>query len=185
MQAITSIGAAITKMAPLLQTGLAGGGFLSNWLQNRKYNANQDYLAKLGKDPVAMQAYMRKFQQPLSQGLTQSVGNQTQAFLGERGLSESPAISQDVLAQALAPYQQQEQQMAGNEAFQALGLIPTKAPNNVNLTSLLAGLGGKGPGPSAPATDPTQQNPLPDPTSSLFDTNSMDPSSFQGAFANG
>lgn len=181
MEAISGISQALGKLAPLLQTGLAGGGFLSNWLQNRKTNANQDYLTKLGKDPVAMQAYMRKFQQPLSAGLTQNVGNQTQAFLGERGLSESPTISQDVLAQALAPYQQQEQKMGEDAAFQSLGLIPTKGPAPANLTSLLAGIGkGGGASPSSP----TPSNP-PDPTSSLFDTNSLDLNSFQGATANG
>lgn len=185
MQAISSIGQAIAGFAKnnpmdLLKAGFGGGGFLSNWLQNRKTNANQDYLSKLGKDPVAMQAYLRKFQQPLSAGLTQGVGNNVQAFLGERGLSESPTISADVLAQALAPYQQQEQQLAGNEAFNSLGLINTKPSTPANLTSLLASIGNK-PSGSTPSPDPsTSSNPSnpTDPTSSLFDTFQLDPSSF-------
>lgn len=194
MQAITSIGKALSgafqkdgggfDWGKLLGVGMGGGGFLSNWLQNRKYNSREDYLAGLAKNPVAMREYMSKFEKPLSQGLTKGVGNQVQAFLGERGLSESPTISSDVLAQALAPYQQQSQAMAGNEAFQALGLMPTTRPPQADLSKLLASFGGgKSPGGGGSGVDPSTQNS--DPTSSLFDTNSMDPNSFQGAFANG
>jgi hypothetical protein len=116
-----ALGALLPKIIP---AALSGAGFIGNWLNNRKVNQRQDFLTKLGEDPNKMNAYVSQFQKPLQAGLTQNVGNATQAYLGERGLSESPTVSADVFAQALAPYQQQQQQTGIAEALASLGLIP-------------------------------------------------------------
>lgn len=129
MQALTSIGSFLsTNASKLIPAGLAGGSFLSNWLNNRKMNERQNFLESLSKDPNKMNAYVSKFSKPLDRGLTTNVENQVQAVLGEKGLSSSPTITADVLAQALGPYQQQEQQMGINEAISSLGMMPTTTP---------------------------------------------------------
>ena len=42
--------------------------------------------------------------------------------MGERGLSQAPGIFGETMAQSLAPFQIQEQQMAMNAILQKLGL---------------------------------------------------------------
>lgn len=138
-------------LATIIPAALSGAGFVGNWLNNRKVNQRQDFLSGLGENPSKMNAYVSQFQKPLAAGLTQSVGNATQAYLGERGESESPTISADVFAQALAPYQQQQQSMGINEALASLGLIP-KTGNSASdvsgpLAMLMKNLGQK---PTAP-----------------------------------
>jgi hypothetical protein len=74
------------------------------------------------KHPEAINALVKQFQQPLSAGLTAGTENVVNASLAQQGLSQAPGIQSQVLSQALAPYQQNEQQMAIAEAFKALGL---------------------------------------------------------------
>lgn len=107
----------------VVPAALAGTGFLSNYLNARKYNSRSDFINDLIKDPNKFNAYVRSFERPLNAGLTQSVGNQVQAYLGERGLSQTPGITSDVLAQALAPFVQQNQSRAVAEAENNLGLL--------------------------------------------------------------
>ena len=115
MQALSSALPAITKVA-----NVGSGAFnLYNQYRNQQY---QSKLRDIASNPAKMNAYASQFIRPLNAGLTKSVGNQAQAYLGERGLSDSPQISEDVLAQAIAPYIQQNQQLGFNEALNALGL---------------------------------------------------------------
>lgn len=92
---------------------------LYNQYQQQKY---QSYLRDLAQNPEKMNALAQKYIQPLNAGLTTSVGNQAQAYLAQRGLSDSPQISQQVEAQAIAPYIQQNQQAGYQDALAALGL---------------------------------------------------------------
>ena len=92
---------------------------LYNQYQQQKY---QNYLRDLSQNPEKMNALAQKYIQPLNAGLTTSVGNQAQAYLAQRGLSDSPQISQQVEAQAIAPYIQQNQQAGYQDALAALGL---------------------------------------------------------------
>jgi hypothetical protein len=124
MSIFSFIGQNASKIIP---AGAAGAGFLGNWLNQRKTNERQNFLESLSKDPTKMNKYISGFEQPLSKGLTSGVENQVQAALGERGLSSSPTISADVYAQALAPYQQNEQQMAIQAAMNSLGIMPQTA----------------------------------------------------------
>jgi hypothetical protein len=85
---------------------------IRNWgLQSQAINqANQ--LQALASNPTAMAARIRAAQQPLSQGLVSDVTNQVQGQMAERGLALSPSIMNQVMGQALGPYQMQEQQLA-------------------------------------------------------------------------
>jgi hypothetical protein len=117
----TTLGA----LAPILKdaTGVAGLGStvynLYNQYQNQQY---QNQLRSLAQDPAKMNAYAAKFTQPLTAGLTAGVANQAQGYLASRGLSDSPQISEQVEAQAIAPYIQQNQQQGYQDALQALSV---------------------------------------------------------------
>ena len=120
MDAITQ---AFQSLGPILKdaSGVAQAGStaynLYNQYQNQQY---QNQLRSYAQDPAKMNAYAAKFTQPLTAGLTTGVANQAQADLATRGLSDSPEISQQVYAQAIAPYIQQNQQQGYQNALQAL-----------------------------------------------------------------
>jgi hypothetical protein len=143
MDAISSIGSTISGMGGgsnplwqnLLKLGSAGAGGIGNILASVKRNQvlnqslnNQQNLINLANNPSALAGNINKLVRPLSAGLTSSVGNAVQGYLGERGLSEAPGIASETLAQGLAPYQQQEQQMAINAYLTSLGLPAQATP---------------------------------------------------------
>ena len=77
--------------------------------------------------------------EPLTAGLQTSVANQAQSDLANRGLSDSPQIAQQVYAQALAPYVQQNQQTGYQDALQALNLGGGAVnPNNASSNAISA-----------------------------------------------
>ena len=85
--------------------------------------------------------------------MTKAVANQSQAYLAERGLSDSPEISQQVESQAIAPYVQQNQQAGYQDALTALGLgggaIPPALQQQNSLSALakaFSQFGGSGSG---------------------------------------
>lgn len=115
---------ALSKIAPFASIG---AGFLGNWLANRHYNSVQDAYMNLLKNyrnlsPAEVSAGIRSMVQPLNMGLQQSVGNAVQGQLASRGLSQAPGIYEATLAQALAPYAQQNLQNAQQAYFQMKGL---------------------------------------------------------------
>jgi hypothetical protein len=96
-------------------------------------------------NPATAVQQMLSYEQPLSQNLTSGVTEATEANLAGSGLGLSPNIAQYAEAQALAPYQQNEQQMAqgmfGNQLNaeeanyqQALGLATGLYGQNVSNT---------------------------------------------------
>jgi hypothetical protein len=87
-----------------------------------------------------MNAYAAQFTQPLNAGLTSAVANNTQGYLAEHGLTDSPAISQQVEAQAIAPYVQQNQQAGYSDALQALGLGGGAVNPNTSSANSIAAL---------------------------------------------
>lgn len=151
MQALSNVGTWLGKNAKTVIPGAATGvGFLSNWLAARRQRQREQFLQNLAQNPEAMQKYVAGFSRPLAAGLKESVGNQVQAFLGERGLSGTPGISADVETQALAPYLQQSQRDAFNEAMSSLGLMP-QGGRSADLSGTLALLmKGLSPNPGAP-----------------------------------
>jgi len=79
--------------------------------------------------PAEVVQGITSLEQPLSQNLIHNVGNTVQGQLAERGLSQAPGIQAQALAQGLAPYQLQEQQMAQQAFFQKLGLPISAQPS--------------------------------------------------------
>ena len=136
MQAISSIGGATGGAGGLgnILKGLAlGGGTGFDIFSDIKNVGQLNKLNSFLNNPAKAAAWINGATQPLSQGLRQNVGNATQGYLGERGLAESPAIAAEVQAQALAPYELQNQQQA-TQAFLAM-LNPKQYPQ-VDLGSL-------------------------------------------------
>ena len=118
----------------VLTAGTLGGGLIQNLMAARQANAKQKFVQDLITNPAKFNAIVAQTEQPLSQGLTTDIARQADAYGAERGLGSSPAVMKDVYAQALAPAQQAEQQMAINSVLQRLGIYgqtPTMAPVNV------------------------------------------------------
>lgn len=126
----------------LVLGGVTGAGEIGNILADRQRAGLLDQEKKWANlTPQQLSAKIAAATQPLSQGLTQAVGNTVQAQAGERGLAQSPGIFQAMLAQALAPYYQQNQNTALEAILKQMGL-PAQAgallPGNTNLSPLLA-----------------------------------------------
>lgn len=137
----------------LLTAGTAGGGLIQTLLAARQAQDKQNYVQSLIQNPAKFNALVAANEQPLSKGLTTDVARQAQAFGAERGLGSSGPVMQDVFAQALAPYQQNAQQMAINSLLQRLGIYansPTMKP--VDVSSIFKALQMAG---SKPPTDVT------------------------------
>lgn len=118
----------------LMGAGVGGAGLIQNWLAARQANQKQKFVQDLITNPQKFNALVAQTEQPLSKGLTSSVERQANAQLAESGMGSSPAVMADVYAQALAPYQQQEQQMAIQSLLSRLGTYastPTMQPVNV------------------------------------------------------
>jgi hypothetical protein len=79
--------------------------------------------------PAQVSTGISQLEQPLSSDLLHNVGNAVSGQLAERGLSQAPGIQAEALAQGLAPYQLQEQQMAQQAFFQKLGLPISAQPS--------------------------------------------------------
>lgn len=146
------------KPLSALATTAGAGANVYSGIQNAQntnsYNNTQKYIQSLVQDPTKMQKAAASYTQPLTAGLTDTVTNQVQAQLAERGLGGSPAALQSNLAQALAPYIQQNQQTGLNALMNSLSLGSGSKPAtlpNVDLSKLLAQLkmGGSSSDPSA------------------------------------
>ena len=127
-------GGFIQKFLPWMLAGSGVAGTIGN------IEANQARNAVLSAEMARMNAYNKmtpaqvvqgitSLEQPLSQNLIHNVGNTVQGQLAERGLSQAPGIQTQALAQGLAPYQLQEQQMAQQAFFQKLGLPISAQPS--------------------------------------------------------
>lgn len=124
----------LKKALPIMQLGTAGAGTVGNILGNRTRNdvlkQQMDYTRMLqNMTPAQMMQQITALEKPLSQNLISNVGNTVQGQLGERGLSQAPGIYASSLAQGLAPYQLQEQQMAQDAFFKKLGLPISSRPS--------------------------------------------------------
>ena len=139
----------VTSLTSLLPAITAGGQIASgasNIYQGYENQQYQDKLRSLAQNPQKLNAYEQQFVQPMNAGLTQGVENQAQGYAAERGLGESPALTQEIVAQAIAPYIQQNQQSGYSSALQALGLGGGAQPSSTSagLSQLFSGLGGLG-----------------------------------------
>lgn len=141
------------SIGKILPTALAGFGTLSNFLQGRKQNSyNQSIIDQqkanqaILNDPAAMAAKIAEFRRPLNQGLVSGVGNAVQGSVAERGLAASPSAFEQVMAQALGPEVNQNENSALEAALKSLqipysyGTQRPQYPSPVNMTSLLQSL---------------------------------------------
>lgn len=165
----------------LIPAGLLGAGFIGNYQQQSRVNALNNLLS----NPAALAHFIQSMSHPLAAGAVASARNAAQASLGERGLSQSPAQSAAVYAQALAPLYAQQQSEAEQAAMNALGtreyLLSGQRP--ANLAGPLAALMQRF-NRSADPTDPSQDPnagpptlPIPglDPTSNVWPAGSPYP----------
>lgn len=124
----------MTKVLPLILGGSGVMGTIGNIQANKTRNdvlkQQMDYTRMLqNMTPAQMIAQITALEKPLSANLINNVGNTVQGQLGERGLSQAPGIYASSLAQGLAPYQLQEQQMAQDAFFKKLGLPISSRPS--------------------------------------------------------
>jgi hypothetical protein len=159
MTSLASFASQYAKPLSALATTAGAGANVYSGIKNAQntsaYNSTQSYIQNLMKNPQAAQKAAAAYTQPLSAGLTDSVTNQVQAQLAERGLGGSPAALQTNLAQALAPYIQQNQQTGMSSLMQMLNAGGSARPANlpnVDLSKLMASL--KMPGGGS-TSDPT------------------------------
>jgi len=185
-QVLSTIGDAIGSKGgqTLLGLGTAGAGLTQNIIANREAEQKQKLVRDFINNPAKFSAAVSAAEKPLSQGLTSDIARQTDAYGAERGLGSSPAVMRDVYAQALAPYEQNEQQMAINSVLQRLGIYadtPTTKPVDMSSVFKLLSLGGGGKGGGGlPGVDlPNIQSPgitpdyIPNLPSPVVDTGTM------------
>lgn len=106
----------------LLTGGMFGAGEIGNILEQRKRLAYQNFVMDLLAHPEKLAAMAAKIQAPLSNALVQGVNNRVQADMASRGLSQAPGIFAATEAQALAPYQQHNADVAMQSVLSSLGL---------------------------------------------------------------
>lgn len=116
----------IGKIMPLITgaTGVASNIIRGNRINQAQKAAlqNQAQLKALVANPALLAQKVQAMSQPLNQGLVQGVENQAQAGLAERGLGTSPQIANQVFAQALGPYEQQNRSEALRAILQSMGM---------------------------------------------------------------
>ena len=122
MSEIANIIGMLGKLAPIISAGTAGAGIISEIQLQQKEKAALDRAMYYSKHPEAVTNMVKGATQPLSTGLTAGVGNEVNASLAEQGLSQAPGIQSQVLAQALAPYYQNEQKMALEQVLGTIGM---------------------------------------------------------------
>lgn len=119
-------GAGIGLAVPSLISQMQQAGQENNYLKtmldiNQQTAAAQQNLFNTTPQQAASQ--ITSLTAPLNEQLVSSVSNPVQAYLAERGLSQAPGIQAQTLAQALAPYELQNQQTA-TQAWEGLRQIP-------------------------------------------------------------
>jgi hypothetical protein len=142
MEAFSGILGALGKMGGSVLGGLEKNplgsltsvlGSINQFSLAQKEKAAMDRATYYSKHPEAIANMVTGLTKPLSTGLVKGTENIVNASLAEQGLSQAPGIQTQVLSQALAPYQQQEQQFALQEAFKAIGL-PIEALSAIQST---------------------------------------------------
>ena len=134
MSNLFSSGGPLTKMLPAILAGTGILGTVGNIQGNAARNAVLNQQMALTKKyasltPAQISSGITGLEAPLSKDLTNTVGNTVQGQLAERGLSQAPGIFASSLGQGLAPYQLQEQQLAQDAFFKALGLPISSRPS--------------------------------------------------------
>lgn len=113
----------IGEILPIIQLATAGAGLGGNIMSSIQQGDVASQAAKNAKlTPGQLGTMVSGAEQPLDRSLINTVNNQVQADMASRGLAEAPGIFGATEAQALAPYQQQNQQTALQLILEKLGL---------------------------------------------------------------
>jgi len=122
--------------------GATGAGLIGNLAADRqRAAAAKAAQANMNLTPAQLGAMVSGAEQPLNRSLVQAVTGNVDANLAEQGLSEAPGLIATATSQALAPFQQQNQQTALQLVLQKLGLPAEFArtiPQNTQMAPLLA-----------------------------------------------
>lgn len=153
----STAGKGLSEIAGL---GATGAGLVGNLLADRQRSAAAKAAqANLNLTPAQLAAQVTSATQPLNRSLVQDITGNVNANLAEQGLSEAPGLIATATSQALAPFQQQNQQTALQLVLQKLGLpaeFAATIPQNAQLAPLLAmlmkGFGTPGAAPAAPVS---------------------------------
>lgn len=110
----SNLGSGIERAAGI---GLGVPSLISQWQYANAQKQQINNLLQLQQKyanltPGQVSSDVSSLTKPLDNSLVQGVGNQVQAALAERGLSQAPGIYASSLGQGLAPYLQQNQQTA-------------------------------------------------------------------------
>lgn len=135
-------GGGASALLPLAGLGATGAGLIGN-IQNdqERQQALNQAKANAALTPSQLSSMVSQATQPLNSSLVQAITGQTNANLAEQGLSEAPGLIATATSQALAPFEQQNQNTALQLVMQKLGLPANYAsliPPNSNMSQLLA-----------------------------------------------
>ena len=152
--------------------GATGAGMVGNLMADRQ-RAQAASLAQKNANltPQQLSEMVKQGTQPLNAGLVQAVTGNVTSNLAEQGLSEAPGLIATAESQALAPFQQMNQQTALQLVLSKLGLPAEFArtiPPNVDMSKLIALLMNRGGSPPAGAL---QGAPFPTPPPPISDAN--------------
>lgn len=135
----SSAGKGLSEIAGL---GATGAGLIGNLLNDRqRAEAAARAKANMNLTPQQLGAQVSGATQPLDRALVQAVTGQVNANLAEQGLSQAPGLIATATSQALAPYEQQNQQAALQLVLRRLGLpaeLAATIPQNAQLGPLIA-----------------------------------------------
>jgi len=124
----------LSKLIPIFigGSGIAGtiGNIQANQARNAVLRQQMGYTNYLqGLTPAQITQMISQYQKPLSSNLVNNVTNTVQGQMASRGLAQAPGIFSQSIAQGLAPYELQEQQLAQDALFKKLGLPISSRPS--------------------------------------------------------
>lgn len=113
----------ISKIIPGLGLGVGGAGLVGNILssiQQGRVASEAEHNAHLSPNQLA--TMVSQATQPLDRNLINAINNQVSGDMASRGLAEAPGIFAATEGQALAPFQQANQDRALQLIMEKLGL---------------------------------------------------------------
>lgn len=113
----------LASILPIAGIASAGSGLIGNILNSiQRGNVASQAAKNASLTPAQLGGMVSSATKPLDRSLVETVQNAVQADVASRGLAESPGIFAATESQALAPFQQQNQQTALQLIMEKLGL---------------------------------------------------------------
>lgn len=153
--------ASLSSLIPLITGGMGLTGNIINGVQQGQQVKQMQNAENLS--PAALASKVSSATQPLDQSLVNNVQNLVQADVASRGLAESPGTFAATESQALAPFEQQNQQTAMQLILTQLGfpaqVIAALSGKGANLTSIAQLLSKGGTLPNFPSANQVPKTP--------------------------